>query len=81
MPSKLIIVGRDKILQRGIQIPEGSLPSWLTEEALMRTYATMAELNRRIPFNGHGFVLSSPDGQSWAITIGNDGALSATPNV
>jgi hypothetical protein len=67
-------------LRRDIKIPEASLPSWLAEAALNGKFATIEELNNRAPQGGNGLNLTSPDGQSWRLTIGNDGALIATPN-
>ena len=79
MRDRLAIVD-DGYLKANIKIREASLPSWLAEAALNGKYATIEELNNRAPQEGNGVVLSSPDGQSWRITIGNDGALITTPN-
>ena len=81
MVRKLAASGRDKVLDRDIKIAEENLPSWLAEAALRSTYATWEALNGGTPQEGNGLTLSSPDGQSWKITIGNDGALIATPKI
>ena len=70
----------DGFLERRVKIREESLPSWLAEAVLNGKYATLEELNNRVPQGNNGLNLTSPDGQSWRITIDNDGALIATLN-
>jgi hypothetical protein len=41
MPRRLAAVRDDDFLDPGIKIPEASLPSWLTEAGLARTYAPL----------------------------------------
>jgi hypothetical protein len=70
----------DGFLERGVKIPEASLPSWLSEAALKKIIAALiAELTGQIPV-GQGLELTDPEGKSWTISIENDGALIATLN-
>lgn len=78
MPGKIALAGRNKILDRGIKIAEANLPSWLTEAALNARFVTQTELDERVPMAGQDWILMSPDGTRWKISIENDGALTAT---